>query len=91
MVAAHLKSLQDLDVAAILCLPAKATVSPSGLGDVTLTQYHDVTEAGEHMVVVQALRDRWHGLSTAIVVDGFVIASNGMRRRLAEHEKWPFM
>lgn len=90
MVAERLRSLQQLDLGAIKALPAQTKETAPSLGKVEIVQYHDTGKAGEHMVIVQALRQRWLGLSTAIEVDGFVVAPDGTRRPLSEQEKWAF-
>lgn len=91
VVAERLRSLQQLDLGAVKALPAQTKeTAPSSLGKVEIVQYHDTGKTGEHMVVVQALRRRWLGLSTAIEVDGFVVAPDGSRRPLTEQEKWAF-
>ncbi len=90
VVADRVKALQQLDFDTIKRLPAQKKETAPSLGKVEITQYHDVVNAGEHLVVVQALRPRWLGLFTAIEVDGFVMAPDGTKRPLAEREKWPF-
>jgi hypothetical protein len=87
----RLKVLGQLDFDAIKALPAQKRETAPSLGKVEVIQYHDVANTGEHLVVVQALRSRWLGLSTAIEVDGFVMAPDGTKRPLVEQEKWPFM
>jgi hypothetical protein len=90
VVADRVKALQQLDFDAIRALPAQKKETAPSLGKVEVIQYHDVVNAGDHLVVVQALRPRWLGLFTAIEVGGFVMAPDGTRRPLAEQEKWPF-
>jgi hypothetical protein len=90
LVADRVKALQQLDFDAIKALPAQKKETAPSLGTVEVIQYHEVGKTGEHLVVVQALRQRWLGLSTAIEVDGFVMAPDGTRRPLAEQERWPF-
>jgi hypothetical protein len=90
-VAERVAKLRQLDMAAIKLLPPVSQERPSSLGNVTIATHHDVTETGEHQVVVQAVKPRWFGISTAIEVDGFVIVGDGTKRPLAEPEKWPFL
>jgi hypothetical protein len=87
----RVRALEQLGFAAIKTLPAQKKETVPSLGKVEIIQYHDVGKTGEHIVVVQGLRQRWLGLSTAIEVDGFVVAPDGTRRPLAEQEKWPFI
>ena len=90
-VAERVRQLRQLDTEAVKLLPPESQEHLSSLGNVTVTAYHDATEAGEHRVVVQAVRPRWLGISTAIEVDGFVIVADGTKRPLADREKWPFL
>jgi hypothetical protein len=87
----RVRALEQLGLAAIKTLPAQKKEAVPSLGKVEIIQYHDVGKTGEHIVVVQGLRQRWLGLSTAIEVDGFVVAPDDTRRPLAEEEKWPFI
>ena len=90
VVADRVKALQQLDFGAIKALPGQSKESVPSLGKIAIIRYHEVAKTGEHLVVVQALRQRWFGLSTAIEVDGFVVGPDGARRPMAEQEKWPF-
>jgi hypothetical protein len=87
----RVKKLQQLDVEAVKMLPPQSQGRLPSLSGITVTEYHEVTEAGEHRVVVQAIRPRWFGISTSIEVDGFVIGGDGTKRPLADREKWPFL
>jgi hypothetical protein len=80
--------LQLLSFEAIKALPAQRK---ERLGTIQITQYHDVLGTGEHVVVVQALQQRWLGIFTAIELDGFVTATDGSKRPPTEQERWPFM
>ncbi|HKW80317.1 MAG TPA: hypothetical protein VJQ49_04850 [Casimicrobiaceae bacterium] len=90
LVADRMKELRQLDFDAVKTLPAHMKMAAPPLGKVKISQHHNVTKTGDHMVVVQAARERWLGIFTAIEVDGFVITSDGTRRALAEREKWDF-
>lgn len=83
-------ALQQLDVATIEGLPAQRREDIPALGKVAVIEYHDVTDEGDHRVVVQAARQRWFGMFTATAVDGFVLRKEGGRRPLTEPEKWPY-
>ena len=89
-VASRVERLRQLDLAAIKQLPQQLTEAVPSLRKLSVTQYHDVTNEGGHRVVVQAVRERWLGLFTAIEVDGFVVDSGGIKRALREPEKWPY-
>lgn len=52
--------------------------------------HHGLTPAGQHIVVVQAVRDSWLGMAYAVQLDGFAIEADGTRRELAENEKWEY-
>lgn len=90
-VAERVRKLRQLDIEAVKLLPPESQEHLSSLGNVTVTEYHEAMETGEHRVVVQAIRPRWLGISTAIEVDGFVIAGDGTKRPLVDREKWPFL
>jgi hypothetical protein len=83
-------ALQQLDVTAIEGLPTQRREELPALGKVAVIEYHDVTDEGDHRVVVQAARQRWFGMFTATAVDGFVLRKDGGRRSLTEPEKWPY-
>lgn len=84
----QLAAAQALTESEVAALPA-VTACPAASGE-TLTLYHDNLAEGRHMVVVQAMRNRWFGLFTSTVVDGFVLERDGTRRALHEREKWDF-
>lgn len=81
-------TLSTLSDEAIMSLPPMLSETISAQQNVQVTQYHDVLAAGEHLVVVQASRERWFGLFTSIAVDGFALVPDGSRRELTEQEKW---
>jgi hypothetical protein len=58
---------------------------------ISINLYHEALGSGAHKFVVQALKPRYLGLSTAIEVDGFVIEPNGAKRPLAEDETWKYL
>jgi hypothetical protein len=88
-VARHVEELRQLDLVAIKQLPSFTELIPPTTVN-TLYQYHDV--AGDlHFVVVQASKDRWFGLFTAMEVAGFVIDENGIRRPITEAERWNYI
>src|SRR6185312_5419504 len=64
VVADRVKALQQLDFGAIKALPGQSKESVPSLGKIAIIRYHEVAKTGEHLVVVQALRQRWFGLST---------------------------
>jgi hypothetical protein len=84
-------NLRKLDVAALKALPPQSTEVLSSEEKVTLAQYHEISESGEHKIIVQITRSRWLGLSTAIEVEGFVVVADGTRRPLADQEKWDYL
>lgn len=88
LVADRVALLRALEVPSVQCLPR---VVSADLEKTKLHQYHDVLNSGEHMVVVQALEDRWFGIYTAIEVDGFVVTTDGMKRPLREEETRDFI
>ena len=89
-VAERVNKLRSLDHAGVQSLPSLVREVLLE-GKIRIAQYHDVLSSGEHMVVVQALRDRLLGLSTAIEIDGFVVSNDGSRRALSDEETWPFL
>jgi len=89
-VRSRVEALQRLDSDAVGGLPAQQREDIPSLGKVAVVQYHDVTDGGDHRVVVQAARPRWFGIFTAIEVDGFVLEKDGTKRPLSEPEKWPY-
>jgi len=91
IVADRIANLQKLDVAALRALPTHSKEVLSSEENVALSQYHDVSDAGEHKIVVQVTRPRWLGLSTAIEVDGFVTTTDGTKRPLTDREKWAYL
>lgn len=57
----------------------------------SLSVYCDRIGKGARRIVVQALRDRWFGLSTAIVVKGFVLNEADERVDLTEGDLFEFL
>lgn len=90
IVTGRVAKLQELDAVALRSLPAHSKETVPSNRKIVVSQYHEVTETGEHRIVVQVIQDRWLGLSTAIEVDGFVLEADGTRRPLTETEKWPY-
>lgn len=90
LVADRVARLRALQVSTVQSLP-NVVSEDIAAGKTKLHQYHDVLNSGEHMVVVQAMEDRWFGIFTAIEVDGFVVTTDGMKRSLREEEKWDFI
>jgi hypothetical protein len=82
IVADRMADLQRADDAALQRLPPQQREVLPEDDRTVVTKYHEVTDAGEHRVVVQVLRNRWLGLSTAIEVDGLVLDTHGVRRPL---------
>jgi hypothetical protein len=92
VVAARIEPLRQLGPADIDALPRTAKeVVASPRGRIAVHTYHDVLPGNGHLIVVQALRDHWFGITTAIQIDGFVLDSQGVRRPLSEEETWPFL
>lgn len=87
----RMEKLQQLDMSAVHSLPKWTSEELPPDKKTEVIQYHDVLESGEHMVVVQVLRNRWFGLSTATEVDGFVMSTDGTKRPLKEEETWPYI
>lgn len=91
LVALRVAELRRLNVSEIEGLPPHRTESLEGDVPTTISVYHDVSEGDEHLIVVQATRDRWGGLSTLIAVNGFVVTTTGEPRSLTEKEKWNYL
>ena len=58
---------------------------------ISINLYHEALGGGAHKFVVQALKPRYLGLTTAIEVDGFVVEPSGATRPLAEDETWKYL
>jgi hypothetical protein len=91
MVIERVDRLQKLDMETLYSLPEHSQETVSSGAKVTVSQYHEISEAGEHKLVVQALRPKWFGMFTAIKVEGFVVAKDGAKRPLTEQEKWAYL
>lgn len=90
IVSDRIEKLRMLGFDEVRLLP-KVTTELLLSGKIKVAQYHDELDSGEHLVVVQALRDRLTGLTTEIKIDGFVMEAGGSRRALREEETWPFL
>lgn len=90
IVSRRVSELRTMDVESIRRLPPHSTEQPSEDERVICNLFHEVAPGGEHVVVVQAVRDKWFGVSTAIVVDGFAIAGDGTTRDLTEQDSWKY-
>jgi hypothetical protein len=88
IVADRVENLQALDPSAILSLPRQTTeaVPPH----FKVAQYHHVSDSGDHLVVVQVIRERWFGMFATVLADGFVMSSTGTKRPLTEEETWDY-
>ena len=85
----RLGRLAETDADTLLIMDGQSTET---LADgISVSLYHETLENGAHKFVVQALKPRWFGLTTAIEVDGFVIEPNGERRTLVEEEMWTYL
>jgi hypothetical protein len=91
IVSERIADLRGYDVAAIHSLPPVLVQKVSAQGQILVNQYHDLNEAGEHRVIVQAGKRRWLGLFISTRVDGFVLAADGTKRPLKERETWPYI
>lgn len=91
IIAERIDKLQKLDIATLQSLPPHSQETLLSEVKIAISQYHEISDAGEHKVIVQAIRPKWLGLSTAIEVDGFVCSSDGTRRPLSEKEKWAYL
>jgi hypothetical protein len=91
IVRSKLAALEDLDDEALGGLPAYSETIAKYAGKDVLVGVHNVAMAdGSRKIVVQAIQDRWFGLSTRIVVAGLVLGAKGGRRRAADSELWDF-
>ena len=61
----RVEALRRLNWNSIECLPAQCREDIPSLGKVAVLQYHEITDAGDHRVVVQAARQRWFGIFRA--------------------------
>lgn len=83
--------LRSKPVADLLMLPklAEETVEIEGK-EVRLCIFHEMAKTGNHLFVVQGIRQRWGGVTAKIVVQGFEIANDESMRTLSQEELYDF-
>ena len=57
---------------------------------IKLTTYHAISNEGSQRVVIQAIRQRWGGLTAKVVVSGFETANDGTVRALTDEELYDY-
>jgi hypothetical protein len=57
---------------------------------VKLTTYHQVLEMGAHRLIVQAIRERWGGVTAKVVARGYEVSAGRGHRKLSEEELYDY-
>jgi hypothetical protein len=87
----ELEELRALSLEQICALPAsKAEQVQIDGKDVTVGIWHDVLPAGAHRVVVQAIKERWGGITAKVIAQGFELSSDTSLRTLTPEELYDF-
>jgi hypothetical protein len=88
------KKLEELRVLGweqICALPASKVEQVHIDGkDITVCVWHDVLPTGAHRVVVQAIKERWGGITAKVIARGFELSSNRSLRTLTPEELYDF-
>ena len=87
----RLSGLRSKSVADLLTLPEckEDGVKVDGK-DVKLFTIHQILEDGKHRVVLQAIRERWGGMTAKVVAQGFEIGSDKQLRTFTPEELYDF-
>jgi len=90
LVEQRLGDLRSKSVTDLLALPEyeEDVVKVNGK-DVQLFTIHQIME-GRHRFVMQAIRQRWGGITTKVVAQGFEIAGDKQIRALTPEELYDF-
>lgn len=87
----RLTSLRGMSIAEIEALPESETAQLELLGEsVPITTYRTLTPTRQTLVVVQAIHDRWFGITTEIEAAGFVLSASGERVDSPEELLWDY-
>jgi hypothetical protein len=90
-VQSRLADLRKLSFPEIQALPEAATTESEILGTrVKFTVYRAPQSPDRTLVVAQALRDRWFGITTEIHVAGFIASSSGEKLEASEKLLWDY-
>lgn len=83
--------LRSKSFADLTALPEHDTGDVEILGKpVHLTVHRNIQDSGDVLVVVQAARDRYFGITTQIRVEGFIARPNGETAQAPERLLWDY-
>lgn len=87
----RLARLREMSIAQILALPESDTTRSDVLGEpVSISVYRTRRTSGETLVVVQALHDRWFGITSEIEAAGFIVSDGGEKLEAPEEMLWDY-
>lgn len=91
LVGQYVVGLRSKPIADLLLLPklVEETVKVQGK-DVRLCTFHETQETGNHWVIVQGVQERWGGITSKVVAQGFEISSDHLLRTLSHEELYDF-
>jgi hypothetical protein len=91
IVRSRIRDLRSRSFTELGLLPeAETTQLKIGGESVSLSVYRGPHTENGLLIVVQALRDRYWGISTEIQVEGFIARSSGEMAEAAEEALWDF-
>jgi hypothetical protein len=90
-VQSRVAELRNLSFSEIQALPESETSELEMLGKrIRLSVYRASKSPDRTLVVAQAFRDRWFGISAEIRAAGFVISSTGEKSEASEEMLWDY-
>lgn len=57
---------------------------------IKVTTYHESLEGGKHRVIVQAIRERWGGITAKVIASGYELSDKGRPRKLSAEELYEY-
>jgi hypothetical protein len=88
----RVEALLEKDVSGLRALPSSSTESvQAGKKEIKVTTYRDRVDTGSDRVVVQAIRERWGGMTARVVAMGFEVSRSGEKRSLDQEELYDFL
>jgi hypothetical protein len=57
---------------------------------VKVTTYHKALEGGKHRLIIQAIRERWGGITAKVIASGYELSDIESPRKLGAEELYDF-
>jgi hypothetical protein len=57
---------------------------------IKVTTYHETLEGGKHRLIIQAIRQRWGGITAKVIATGYELSDAGNPRKLRAEELYDY-